>query len=255
MKKLIIVLTLILLALLFTVSKKDIVAFNTEAQDDYTLIASIPEKNTYLYALPQKGKWYQGMILSINGEKKFFDWGSTGFLSFLPNLTFLDLNNDGKEELVVLLIQNHGTGIIVNEVHIINPEDLSEYPVQNALDIIEENVESNILSEKEVDIKINNTIYNVKIGDNTEGYTGAIPSEIPKVYYEDHVRYYLIDFKTLIMDNILRAKVGVETQPLRYLGWIIIEYSFKDGEFKANEIIFEGEPTIIVNTHKSDKIK
>lgn len=252
MKKIIIVQILILSILVFNLIQDNIVtAFNKQAENQneelvFKVIASIPEENIYLYALPEVDGWHQGMILSINEMKKYFDWKSTQFLSFLPELYYLDLNNDGKKELAVLIVENHGTGMYENKVHIINTEDLSEYPVENALDVIKENVETTIISDKEVDIKIDHTIHNVKIGENTEGYTGVVPTKIPKVYYEDYTKYYIIDSDTLTMDNALRVKVGVETQPLRYLGWIIIEYSFETEEFKAKEIVFEGKPTIIV---------
>lgn len=260
MKKIIIVLVLILLVLLFRLFKYDIMALNlqTEQQDEELMlksIASIPEENIYLYALPEQDGWYQGMILSINGVNKFYDWKSTTSPSFLPTLYYLDLNNDGKKELVLLIVENHGTGMYENTVHIINPEDLSEYPIQNALDIIEENVETKIISEKEVDIKINDTIYNVKIGDVPQQMRGTVPTKIPKIYYEDSIEYYMVDFYSLIMDNILRVRVGAETQPLKYLGFITIDYSFKDGEFKADKIVFKGNPTVIVTPRQLNEVK
>lgn len=248
-KKIIVALTLVLIVLIFNIFKDDVITTlskQTEKENGGLVlksIGSIPEDNIYLFALPEQDGWYQGMILSINRVNKFYDWTSTTNPSFFPDLYYLDLTNDGKKELVILVVENHGTGMYENKVHIINPEDLSEYPVESALDVIKENVETTIISDKEVDIKIDDIIYNVKVGDVPKEKQGTVPIKIPKIYYKDSIEYYMVDFSTLIMDNILRVKVGVETQPLKYLGFITIDYSFEDGEFKADKIVFKGNPT------------
>ncbi len=40
----------------------------------------------------------------------------------------------------------------------------------------------------------------------------------------------------------LSAVIGVEVAPTEYIGFITIDYSFKDGEFKANNISFGDFP-------------
>ncbi|CAH2214956.1 hypothetical protein [Tepidibacter aestuarii] len=212
------------------------------------IIASIPEEKIYLYALQEQDPMYQGLVLSINGVNKFFDWETISMASDLPELYYLDLNNDDKKELVVILSEGRGTGSWIRKVHIINCEELTEYKVKNALEIIKDNVETKILSKKEVAIKINDIIYSIKIGTIPNEFLGTNPSEVLKIYYTDYIDYYLIDNK-LIVD------VGVETESLKYLGYIIIDYSFKDGEFKANKIIFEGNDTVTVTIHKLNKTK
>lgn len=89
---------------------------------------------------------------------------------------------------------------------------------------------------------INDTIYNVKILKSTR------PSKIEKTFFHHYIGYD-------IEDNALKAKVGVEVQFLAYIGYIIIDYSFKDGELKVNKIVFEGNPKVIVNTRKLNKTK
>ncbi|PAB60244.1 hypothetical protein [Anaeromicrobium sediminis] len=221
---------------------------NTDFDPTPKMIASIPEEKIYLYALQEQDGWYKGMVLSINGVNKFFDWRNITFKSFMPKLHYLDLNNDNKKELVVILIHNKGTGIYVTEVHILNTKNLCEYKVKDALDIIKENVETKIVSKKEVDIKINDIIYNVKIGHIPQEHSAITPSEVSEFYYEDLINYS-------VRDNTLNVVVGVEVkeQPLAYLGFFIIDYYFKDGEFKANRITFKGNPTVTVTTKKLNK--
>lgn len=39
-------------------------------------------------------------------------------------------------------------------------------------------------------------------------------------------------------NNTLGATVGVEVGSAKYIGYITIDYSFKEGEFKADKILF-----------------
>ena len=49
---------------------------NTDFDPTPKIIASIPEEKIYLYSLQEEDGWYKGMVLSINGVNKFFDWKS-----------------------------------------------------------------------------------------------------------------------------------------------------------------------------------
>ena len=218
---------------------------NTNVDTTPKIIASIPKEKIYLYALQEQDGFYRGLVLSINGVNKFFDWKSITERAFLPQLYYVDLNNDDKKELTIILYEDEGTGIVRNVVYIINSTNFTEYKFKNPLDVIKENIETKILSKKEVDMKINNTIHHIKIVNVPKEFSAIYPNEISKIYYKDYIKYYMID------DNILRAEVGVEINPLMYLGHIIIDYSFKNGAFKANKISFEGNPTVVVTTSKT----
>ncbi|SHK59409.1 hypothetical protein [Tepidibacter formicigenes] len=221
---------------------------NTNVDTAPKIIASIPEEKIYLYALNEQEPWYQGLVLSIDGVNKFFNWKTLSMIEVPPKLYYLDLNNDDKKELVVILYEDRGTGISLNTMHIINPEDFTEYKFKNALDVIKDNVEIKILSKKEVEMKINDTIYNVKIGDVPPNLTAYYPIQVSDIFFKHYIKYSM-------EDNVLKARVGAEARPLKYLGDIIIDYSFKDDEFKANKIVFEGNPTVTVTTHKLNKTK
>lgn len=198
------------------------------------LIASIPEEKIYLYALNKEDVMYKGLILGINGINKVFDWETTSRIEDLPELNYLDLNNDEKKELVIILSSGRGTGIVHNTIHIINPDNLNEYKVENPLDIIKNQVKTQIISEKEVKVNINGKVSSV----NLDNFTDKMyPKTISKIYYENCTKYY-VPFNT----TRLAAVIGVEVDPTKYIGYITIAYSFKDGEFKANNISFGDFP-------------
>ena len=190
------------------------------------LIASIPEEKIYVYGLNEDktdGR-YKNVILSINGINKVFNWrtlvGLVGLEEqYLPKLNLSDLNNDGKKELVIVLKEAGGTGISINTVHIINPENFTEYKVEDPLDIINKNISTKI-SSKEIEILKNGTIEKSFANDY----------DISKVFFEDYINYAILE------NNKLQAEVGIEFNQRGYLGSIIIEYSFNDGVFKADKI-------------------
>ncbi len=206
---------------------------------DIKLIASIPEEKIYLYALNEeedqlsRAEMYQGLILSVNEKKHVFDWETIAMIVDLPQLSYVDLNGDKKEELVIILSRGRGTGSVLNTIHVIDPENFVEYEIENPLDIIKDKVEIKILSPKEAEIKINDKSTNVNLDNIPYEFSGGYPNTISKIYYEDYIKYEITD-----TDNTLRATVGAEADFLKYIGNIIIDYSFKDGEFKANKILF-----------------
>ena len=190
---------------------------------DADLIASIPEEKIYLYGLNrnESDSNYKNVILSINGINKVFNWQSGSLIEeqYLPHLYLSDLNNDDKKELVIVLNEAGGTGVYKNTVHIINPENFTEYKVEDPLDIINKNISTKI-SSKEIEILKNGTIEKSFANDYN----------ISKVFFEDYINY------TILENNKLQATVGIEFDQRGYLGNILIEYSFKDGIFKADKI-------------------
>lgn len=199
---------------------------------DIKKIASIPEEGIYLYALNKKDTMYKGLILSIKGIKKVFDWETISLIEDLPELNYLDLNGDNSKELVIMLSKGRGTGSIHKTIHIINPKDFTEHKIEDPLAIIKDKVETKIISEKKVEIKINNKISHVNLDDIPYEVSGIYPKKIDKIIYKNYINYEIIDGK-------LRANIGVEGDDLKYIGHIIIEYSFENGEFKANNLLFQ----------------
>lgn len=74
-----------------------------KVDSDIKMIASLPEEKTYIYALNEKDGRYDGLILSINGNKKVYDWKTMAHMTFLPDLSYIDEDNNAK--LVVTLPQ------------------------------------------------------------------------------------------------------------------------------------------------------
>lgn len=207
-------------------TKKELYGTKQSINIDADIIASIPEQNIYLYGLNKDentNNMYRNLILSINGVNRVFNWSNTASISHFPELYLNDLNNDGKKELIVILHKGGGTGLCLDTAHVINPENFTEYKVENPLDIIKNNITTKIISPKKVQILLNGNI--LKTIETDEYYP-----DISKVYYNDWICY------SVLQDNTFTVTVGIQIAPSNYIGSIVIDYSLKDGIFKADKI-------------------
>lgn len=154
---------------------------------DIKLVASVPEEKIYLYALNEEedkqilAKMYKGLILSINGKKQVFDWETISAISDLPQLNYVDLNGENKKKMAIILSRERGTGIMHQTIHIINPENFMEYKVKNPLAIIKDNVETQIISDREVKVKINGNVINVNLDNLPKAMSGSYPKTISNI--------------------------------------------------------------------------
>lgn len=90
------------------------------------LISAVPDKNIYLYAVKPKG-----VVLYIDGKGHYFDWDYLTPRFILPRMNVDDYDNDGHDELSIILYVVSGTGFAVEDLHIIElseKELLSEEP-------------------------------------------------------------------------------------------------------------------------------
>ncbi len=80
----------------------------------FPLIAAIPDKNVYLYAIRN-----HGVILYYNNIGHFYDWNYLTPRFILPLMELADFDSDGKEELAIILYVGSGTGVSIQELHIV----------------------------------------------------------------------------------------------------------------------------------------
>lgn len=212
------------------------------------LLASIPEEKTYLYAINTDDSiLYNTMILSVKGVNKIYPWENLSLPSpvAFPQLYYTDLNNDNKKELVVILAKNTGTGVSVKEIHVLDLENFNEYKIEDPVDVITDNIEISIITTKKVEIKIDDNVAVIDINNVPFNQLGYYPDTISEIYYKDYIKYELIN-----EGDILKAIVGAEAAHMKYVGNFDIYYSFKNGEFKANKIVFSSPAFMGVELQK-----
>jgi len=106
-------------------------------QSEGIVIAYLEERNTWLSAANLKDGIFSDMTLSIDGKTKRFPWKTYGEQAFLPELSYADVDRDGRNELIVILCKGEGTGMLEEEIHVLNPEHFLEITVQSPLTALE----------------------------------------------------------------------------------------------------------------------
>ena len=85
-----------------------------------------------LYTALKDGDTYKGFILEVNGEHHKFDWQAPRLLNYPPELYYTDIDNDGLEEAIIILSIGTGTGISMQELHVVKPNQWKEVTIPPA---------------------------------------------------------------------------------------------------------------------------
>ena len=201
---------------------------------DKILLAEIPKSNIYLYALDsqkdiEENGEYRKIVLEVDGKKKNFSWHVDIGESFKAKLILSDINNDGIEELFVIITTASGTGVNTQQVSLFNIKKISEIEVLDPLKAISKNIKTK-LNKKDgnidfkIDIKGNTSEIVLKESSSSLWFDNA--------YFGNYINYNVID-------NKLIAEVGVQLSATLYVGVIRVEYIFKNNVLEPNNIVFE----------------
>lgn len=92
------------------------------------LLAAIPGKDIRLYAIKpdgerEAGKITEGVRLYAGTVQQEFEWPYLTPRFILPQLQSADYNGDGKEEISVILYVGSGTGVSIEELHILEQKN------------------------------------------------------------------------------------------------------------------------------------
>jgi len=86
----------------------------------FPLIASIPEKDIYLYSIDNGGDGWYGSVLFAGDTGYFYDSIVCIAPQYnLPQLCLADFDNDGQDELAVVDCYGTGTGVLIYGLHVI----------------------------------------------------------------------------------------------------------------------------------------
>jgi len=87
------------------------------------LIAEDAANNLYLYGLPEQGGvvliWNDTSHPHRNGFSAWFEWGFDTPRQFMPEMTAMDVDGDGRKEVVVKTYVRSGTGLSGWDLHVV----------------------------------------------------------------------------------------------------------------------------------------
>lgn len=171
-----------------------------------------------IYAALKDKTAYKGYVLEVNGRKHKYDWQTYRDLSHPPELYYADVNQDGQPEAVVILTLGTGTGIVEQEIHVINPQTWQELAVPEAWEAASQLIASSITADGK------DMLVSLKLG-------GALPAQV-ELRLPDRsddpsiggaagigtVTYYRVD------KGRLKAEVNVTTGFLESIGSLELIY-------------------------------
>lgn len=97
--------------------EKVISSYEEYENTKYPLIAADPENNIRLYGVKP-----QGVVLCKDGIEQSFDWSYITPRGILPEIETADFDGDGIYEIGVNLYRGSGTGMSIEQLHIVKPE-------------------------------------------------------------------------------------------------------------------------------------
>jgi hypothetical protein len=194
------------------------------------VLAYLNDGKTWLSAANLYEGMFSDMTLSIDGKTKRFPWKTYGEPAFLPELSYADADGDGRNELIVILCESEGTGTLVEEIHVLNPENFSEITVQSPLAALENRVVSKI-DENDVQITIDNQ--NALVFPEKE-ITAKVAEK--KSWFDNLATGSIIDYS--MQGNSVAVKVSAQLSPAGFLGDFNLTYEYKDNQLKVSGVSF-----------------
>ncbi|MCM3781667.1 copper amine oxidase N-terminal domain-containing protein [Neobacillus mesonae] len=186
-----------------------------------------------LEALDVKNDYVKGMKLELKGkEHNFKEWEGMWNWRSKPEIYVGDLNGDNQEEIAVVNTLGYGTGLMIQEAHIVDLKTLKEIPIQSVEDVAEEWIDSQITSNDdhiEVKLKIKGQ---EEVQHILKDYAGYPSDRLNDEVMFEAIVYYSIE------DGKLTARAGGSVGIAIFSGDLNIEYNFEDGAFKADKVSY-----------------
>ena len=212
--------------------KNNTVHISNKGEPQSGVVATLKKAKATLYATKREGN-LEKFRLEIDGGTRWFPyWRNSDAPAFGPRLFSEDINQDGKEELVVILTSGHGTGIMITEAHVLQKTNTSigevyeEKLIDNPVAIINKNVKTKKISNNQIEITI---------GKNKTKDT-----------FYDYLKHEKIDF-SVYKGNLVAYLSGHLSPPTE--GGILITYQFKDNMYQSKKIEYlKNSPDFIMES-------
>lgn len=198
-----------------------------------TAIASVPGIRTRLYPMAERDGEYKGITLEWNGKLKSYpDWVNPSNVESPPRLEDRDIDGDGRREAVVALNAGSGTGVYLEEIHVVDSLTYREIPVEDALQTVRSRIQSSVERRGwKLHIRVtaggsamDQTLYR-------SGNDGADSSQSKKLSFGSIIRYEIRDGALVAL---LAGSYGISD----FVGEAEVRYVKQDGKYTARSVSF-----------------
>ncbi len=134
--------------------------------DVFPLLASSEEHSLFLYGVRP-----YGVVLVNNGVGNYFDWLSISDSMTKPQMQVVDIDRDGKSEIVVLLKTMGDDGENQNGVHVLSFQSNSDTaPIYNDAGLDSADTVEKLKSVVDIGYDMIDDIFTVRAGGNTASF-------------------------------------------------------------------------------------
>lgn len=165
-------------------------------------------------------------------RQRIFPWngelGSKGS-NYPPQLLHVDLDGDGKNEIVVILTVMHGAGMLEQEFHVLRP-DLTEVQAEQPLAAIRREVKAGLSAKEDGTVE-------ASIQLQKQSFTHVFAHEDAGVWFDGVAFGARTEFA--LADGKLVFRVSAAASPGMFLGTITGVYSYKDGMLVPDQLGYE----------------
>lgn len=162
-----------------------------------------------------------GLVRSFDWEQKFWD------PDFPPTMEYIDVNNDSLEELLIVMTQDHGAGVFLQEAHILQVDNLETLLIEAPVNYVTNYTSSSITIKNgkvSVQLKVKDDSYNYSLKESEAG-----------VWYENlnfnYISLYHVRNNLLQVDIPAVASVGGLT-----VGRVTLTYGYDKSSDSMNVI-------------------
>lgn len=157
---------------------------------------------------------YTRLTVQVGKLNKTFPWKNVTNPSYHPAVHVADVDDDGQNEIIIILTSSYGTGLNEQEIHVLNKEDLSELMLEDPLLAIKDRVTSQIIHDQD-QIKVAVETAGVKV---ERTYT-----ESDAVLWNEEVGFgSIIGYS--VNDNVITATVPGSVSPALFAVDVKLEY-------------------------------
>ncbi len=167
-----------------------------------------------VYLNKENNGMYEEITIETKDNQKTFQWRNVTNPTYVPIKYIADVNNDNKDEIIIILTTGYGTGVHVQDIHILNLENLTEIFIEDPIEAINSTVTSSIIADgNKVNVEVkwdNQTIEKTY----DKSYAGLW---FEKVAFGSHVEYE-------VENNRIVAKVSCAISPAGFAFTAVVLY-------------------------------
>lgn len=211
---------------------------NDELEYEPKLLASIEDREIYLYSRYE----FNGVTLLMENNTYEFDWVYMTPRQILPEMSIYDYDQDGHEEIAVSVNIGSGTGVAIDDLHILefDGDQVTDhlYLADDYLSQLRDEVEFRVV-DQEVEprtgiLTVSGQSFEVDLSNLSIEDLGTIYEEL---FFRDIVSFEFIDddIQAVFGVGALTEGAGI---PI-YVGDLVADVIYDQGTFRLGEMRYE----------------